>query len=104
METYSINVTEAAEIDLYDMITYISEQFMAEVTALDMLNDIERVLSSLSTFPERIPLVNDDRLRERGYRKLRIKNYIAFFSIDKKNKIVNIERILYMRRDWEHII
>jgi len=104
MITYNINVTEAAEIDLHDIITYISEQFMAESTALDMVNVIECALSSLSTFPERIPPVSDDRLRERGYRKLGIKNYVAFFSIDKKNKIVNIERILYMRRDGEQIL
>lgn len=104
MKTYDINVTEVAEIDLHNIITYISEQFMAETTALEMLNLIESTLSSPSTLPERVPLVSDDRLRERGYRKLGIKNYVVFFSIDRKNEIVNVERVLYMRRDWKQIL
>jgi len=104
MKTYEVNVTESAEIDLHDIITYISEQFMAEITAMDMLHTIETSLSSLATFPERLPLVSDDRLQELGYRKLGIKNYGAFYTIDKKREVVNIERILYMRRDWVQIL
>ena len=104
MEIYNINVAEPAEIDLYDIVKYVSEQFMADVTALELLNEIENAISSLSTFPERFPLVNDDRLRMMGYRKLSVKNYLIFFFIDKKNMIVNIERVLYNRRDWMHIL
>jgi len=104
METYSVNVTESAGMDLYDIVSYITEQFMAETTAEQMVDLIEEKLSSLSTFPERVPLVDDERLRELGYRKLGINNYVAFFSIDRKNKTVNVERVLYMRREWESIL
>ena len=77
---------------------------MADITAYEMLTTIESSLASLSSFPERISLVNDERLRRMGYRMLNVKNYMVFFSVDKKNKIVNVERILYKRRNWAHII
>lgn len=104
MNSYEVNVTEIAEIDLIDIVTYISEQFMAEQTATEFALLAEKTLSSLAQFPERIPLLNDDRLRSLGYRKISIGNYLAFFSIDKKNKIVYVERILYNRRDWESLL
>lgn len=40
----------------------------------------------------------------RGYRKLIIKNYIAFFTVDEQARVVDVERILYARRDWLNII
>ena len=104
MEIYNINVAESAEIDLHDIIKYISEQFMADVTARQLLNEIENKISSLATFPERIPLISDDRLHGLGYRKLSVKNYLIFFSINKRDRMVNIERILYKRRNWMDII
>lgn len=104
MKYYNVNVTEIAEIDLYDIITYIANQFDSDETAQDMYDEVERVLSSLVTFPERATVVDDDRLRLLGYRKIMIKNYIAFFTIDKQNAIVNVERILYYRRDWQGIL
>lgn len=39
-----------------------------------------------------------------GYRKLIVKNYIVFFTIDEPNKVVDVERILYGRRDWLRIL
>jgi plasmid stabilization system protein ParE len=48
--------------------------------------------------------VRDERLAVMGFRILLIKNYIAFYTIDEPNKIVNVERILYGRRDWQRIL
>jgi len=104
MNSYSVNITGSAEIDLNDIISYIANQFDAEETAQTMLEIIEEKLSSLATFPERAPIIDDERLRLMGYRKIMIKNYIAFFSIDKANSIVNVERVIYMRRDWQQIL
>jgi plasmid stabilization system protein ParE len=39
-----------------------------------------------------------------GYRKLIVKNYIAFFTVDEKAKTIDVERILYARRDWLRIL
>ncbi|HBG16880.1 MAG TPA: hypothetical protein DDW93_08890 [Firmicutes bacterium] len=39
-----------------------------------------------------------------GYRKLIVKNYIVFFTINEKSKVVDVERILYARRDWLRIL
>jgi plasmid stabilization system protein ParE len=48
--------------------------------------------------------VTDERLAMKGYHKLPVKNYIIFFTIDEKSKVVDVERILYARRDWYLIL
>lgn len=100
MKTYRVEVSEPAERDLLDIIRYISSQLSAPVSAIQMIEHLEEAMMSLSDMPERFPLVLDERLSQMGFRKLIVKNYIVFFSIDEKNNLVDVERILLIRRDW----
>lgn len=54
--------------------------------------------------PQKCPPLTDERLAMMGCRKLFVKNYIVFFAIDEKSKVVDVEKILYTRRDWRHIL
>jgi plasmid stabilization system protein ParE len=104
MATYNIEISEPAENDLRDIILYISSQLLSPMTATNMMDIIEEGLIGLADLPQKCPAVRDDRLAAMGYRKLLIKNYVAFFTIDEQSKVVNIERILYARRDWLRIL
>ena len=104
MGKYRVNITEPAENDLRDIVRYISTQLDAPVTALNMIKMIEESIAKLKTTPFIHPLARDDRLASIEYRTLRIKNYIVFYIVDKKAKIVEIDRILYSRRDWQNIL
>jgi len=104
MQKYRVDVSEPAENDLRDIVRYISSQLSAPMTALKMMDTIEEAIADLADMPHSCPPVTDERLASMGYRKLIIKNYIAFFTIDEKAKVVDVERILYKRRDWLHIL
>lgn len=100
MAKYRVDVSEPAENDLRDIIRYIASQLSAPISALNMMELLEEVMTGLSDMPQRCSLIADERLSQMGYRKITVKNYVVFFSIDEKNKVVDIERILYSRRDW----
>ena len=104
MAKYRVDVSEPAENDLRDIVRYIASQLSAPITALNMMEILEEAMAGLSDMPQRSPLVADERLSQMGYRKLTVKNYVVFFSIDEKNKVVDVERILYGRRDWLRIL
>ena len=104
MAQYRVDVSEPAESDLVDIVRYIASQLSAPISALNMMELLEDAMAGLSDLPQRYPLVADDRLAQMGYRKLPVKNYVVFFSIDEKNKVVEVERILYGRRDWLRIL
>ena len=104
MEKYRVDVSSPAEEDIRDIIRYISSQLSAPMTAMNMVDTIEEALTKLADMPESYPLVRDDRLASMRYRRLEIKNYTAFFTINEKEKTVDIERILYSRRDWANLL
>jgi plasmid stabilization system protein ParE len=101
---YNIRHTESSERDLLDILRYIATELKEPATALRMVDTIDKIIESLSHMPHRCPLVDDERLAALGYRKLHVKNYIAFFTIDELKKTIYVERILYARRDWLHIL
>ena len=104
MAKYRVDVSEPAENDLRDIVRYIASQLSATISALHMMELLEEAMVGLSDMPQRCPLVADERLSQMGYRKLIVKNYVVFFSVDEKNKVVDVERILYGRRDWLRIL
>ena len=104
MPDYRVDISEPAEEDLRDIVRYISSQLDAPITAMNMLETIENALAKLSEMPERCPKVRDERLAAIGYRRLEIKNYTAFFTVNKKDKVVDVERILYARREWANLL
>lgn len=104
MARYRVDISEPAENDLKDIVRYIASQLSAPISALRMMELLEEAMADLSDMPQRCPLVADERLAQMGYRKLTVRNYLVFFSIDEKNKVVDVERILYGRRDWIRIV
>jgi len=104
MAKYRVDISEPAEEDLRDIVRYISVQLSVPVTAMKMMEAFEEALSKLSDMPRGYPLLRDDRLASMGYRRVDINNYTAFFTIYEKEKVVDVERILYSRRDWANLL
>ncbi len=104
MTQYKIYISEPAEKDLIDIIRYIKSQLSAPISAFNLMSLFEETMMGLSSLPQRHPLVTDERLAGMGFRILPLKNYLIFYSIDEKEKLVDIERILYGRRDWQRLL
>lgn len=104
MAKYRVDVSESAENALMEIVRYIKSQFSAPISALSMIELFEEAMAGLADMPQRHPFIADERLAQLGYRKLLLKNYVVFYTIDEGNKVVDIERILYGRRDWMRIL
>jgi toxin ParE1/3/4 len=104
MVKYRVDISEPAENDLRDIVRYISAQLSAPMTALKMMEAMDEEIAGLALMPQKCPFVTDERLAMLGYRKLPVKNYIVFFTIDEKSEVVDVERILYAKRDWQRIL
>lgn len=104
MEKYKIDVSEPAENDLRGIVSYISTNLCEPEIAIKMSHTIEKAIAKLEDMPQMFPLVYNRVLAAEGFRKFMVKNYLVFYTIDEEEKTVNIERILYARRDWVRII
>jgi plasmid stabilization system protein ParE len=101
---YSLNITDIAEEDILTTVRYISNVLKNSIAANNLLDEIERHEKILEDTPSIYPFVNDEYLAGKGLKYVIIKSFLLFYTIDEKNKIVNIIRFLFGRRDWKNIL
>ena len=63
---------------------------------------IKNEINTLKYNPQKFAIIDYDMIKKYKFRKLIIKNYIAFYRINEDEKIVNVERILYGATDWKN--
>ena len=104
MKKYEVSISEAAEKDLKEIFDYIMDTLYAPKAAKELFDEMKTAILSLESMPERHQVVSDEYLSLKGIRKLVVKNYIVFYTVDIRGQKVNILRILYMRREWEGLL
>ncbi|MBQ5989562.1 MAG: type II toxin-antitoxin system RelE/ParE family toxin [Oscillospiraceae bacterium] len=104
MEQYEVRMTEKAYDSLRDIARHIAYNLMSPQAAVKTINYIRNELSKLDSMPSRIPLVNEEPWRSEGIHKMIIKKYIAYFTINENQNIVNVLYVAYGRKDQKNIL
>ena len=101
---YRIIITNEADADIDEIIGYIVNSLKNPIAAGKLLSEIKSSYDILTESPEAFAYCNDSYLREQGYRKIPVKNYIIFYRVDHAEKSVYILRVIYGRRDYASLI
>jgi len=101
---YKVKITSMAFNDLREIYSYISSTLSAEEAAKNLMKKIDNAITSLDEMPHRHNLSLDQTLREKGYRRIVVKNYVILFLIDEKEKIVTVSRAFHGRTDYAKYI
>jgi len=104
MNKYFVEVTDTAQSDLKEIVSYISIELKNPISAKRLLTKFKDNILSLEEMPKRQNLVNDEVLSSRGIRRLLVDNYMIFYVVDDSKNKVTVIRTLYARRDWESLI
>lgn len=92
---YTIKMTPKAVDDLDNIYRYISEELFATSSAINMLDRIEKEIIGLRKFPFSCNCIADEYIKNKGYRKLIVDNYIVFYLINEvKEQDVLANKIL----------
>lgn len=83
---YTLKITPAAKEDLEKIYGYITNELYNESAAKNLLDKIEESFMRLKDFPFSCNFVADEFLKNKGYRKLIIDNYIGFYIVDEVKK------------------
>ena len=97
---YTYALTPSAMRDLDEILTYITERLCAGESAIRLLDAIEAAIQEACRFPSAATPVNDALLRQRGYRKLIVNNYLVLFIPDDERCVLNVMRVVYYARDY----
>ena len=101
---YNLVVTRTAEIELDDIVIYISDYLENRQAAIDFLNKIDICYDRLTDNPFMYNECEEIHLKNKGYRKVVINNYIMIYRVDKLSKNVYILHFFYGRRDYLNLI
>jgi len=97
--TYTVKITTQAEEQLQEIVDYVASELKAPKAALRLLNEMERSISSLSQFPQRVALTEEEPWRTCGVRKMPVKNFLIYFWIDEENSKVQVTAVIYGKSD-----
>lgn len=104
MTVYKIVIEETAETDLVGIISYIANTLHERDVAARIYESIKKEISGLNKMPFRCAVVGEEPYRSMGVRKKSVENYSVFYVVDENKKTVHIFRILYNRREWQHLL
>ena len=95
---YTYRLTPSAVEDLREIADYIANHLCAPESAIGIFGAL--VILAACAYPFSLPAINDALLRTKGYRKVVVKNYIAFVLPDREKEILNVMRVMYYARDY----
>ncbi|GAA0607911.1 type II toxin-antitoxin system RelE/ParE family toxin [Virgibacillus siamensis] len=101
---YAIKIAPKAFEDLDDIYSYIYNELFNEGAADNLLKQIETSVMRLKEFPFPCSLVTDEILKNKGYRKLIVANYIAFYLVREEEKQVVVMRVLFGAQKYQGFI
>lgn len=101
---YALKITPAARDDLDIIYRYISEELYNAAAADKLMEKIERNFLRLQEFPFSCNYVTDMILRNKGYRKLVINDYVGFYIADESGKSVIIIRVFHGKQKYQDLI
>ena len=98
---YDVIVSESAEQDIDEILTYMTEKLANPKAAADWADELQARYDELSSYPLIYGQATSESLKRMGYRRFVIKNYVAFYRVDDARGEVVILRVFYGRRDYE---
>ncbi len=101
---YRLEYLPMAKQDMADIVRYISHDLSNPVAAGRLADEMVEAAEGLTDFPYSRPVYHPIRALQQEYRRLLVKNYFLFYFVDEEEKRITIARVLYARRDYEHLL
>ena len=98
MNKYKIQFSKDARKDLIDNYSYIKYNLQEITIAKKFIVKIREEINKLKNNPTIYAVIKDEIIKKRKIRKIKVNNYIVFYKVEEKNKIVEIVRIMYARK------
>lgn len=98
---YDILYSEQSRTDLIEIYEYIAFQLMEPQIAANIYQSITSSIRLLERLPLRNALIDHEPWHSKGLRKMPVKNYLVFYTVDDAKNMIQIIRILYGARNIE---
>jgi toxin ParE1/3/4 len=104
MHPYEIKYLPLFEDDLADIIDYIVTTLKNKDAAGDLLDTIEKALLDRAQCPLSFEPFESAKKRAMDYYRIYVKNFTIFYVVFEEDRVMEVRRILYNRRDMRNML
>lgn len=101
---YTVEFLPVAKEDLTAIAEYIGKTLKNPQAAYDLMAELMEVAGRLKEYPYEYQAYNPIKPLKYEYRRATIKNYVMFYWIDEKKKVVTVARVVYGRRKYSDLL
>lgn len=101
---YNLEILPIAKKDMDEIIYYISHNLKNIIVSRKLLEHFIKAFDSIIDFPYGYSVYQSGKTLENEYRIFRVKNFLMFYTINEKEKVITIVRVLYQKMDVSEIL
>ena len=101
---YKLEFLPIAKKDIENIIYYISNNLKNKTAAINLSNNFIKAVNNIVEFPYGSPEYKIFTKLKYVYRKIKIKNFLMFYTINEENKTIIVVRILYSKMNINNIL
>lgn len=101
MKKYIVEISENAEQDLENIISYLRHNLAGDIIADKYKILFKQELKKLENVAGSISVLNENLTGYKNIRKINVRNYIIFYVVDEENNKALVLRIGHAFMDWE---
>lgn len=101
MKKYRVEISEVAEQDLENIISYLRYNLAGDIIADKYKILFKQELKELQNVAGNMPILDEKLTGHKGVRKISVRNYIVFYIVDEENSKAFVLRIGHAFMDWE---
>lgn len=101
---YNLEFLPIARQDMSDIAQYVNKVLCNPIAAMNLIQRMVHAAEELQEQPYSCPVYYPARTLPFEYRKLLVGNYILFYRVDEKKKLVTVIRVVYAKRDYGSIL
>lgn len=101
MKKYIVEISKTAEQDLKDIISYLKYSLAGDIIADKYKILFKQELKDLENIAGSMPVLSEDLTGHKNIRKVNVRNYIIFYTVDEENFRALVLRIGHAFMDWE---
>lgn len=101
MKKYIVELSETANQDLNNIISYLRYTLSGDIIADKYKILFKQALIDLEDVAGSMPILNEELTGHKDIRKINVRNYIIFYIIDEEKSKAFVVRIGHAFMDWE---
>ena len=99
---YKLSILPLFEDDLNEIVDYITYRLKNPLAAERLVDEVERAIEERLDCAESFEPYHSSRERKHPYYRIQVKNFTIFYVVI--GDTMEVRRIIYSRRDLEHLI